>query len=244
MYSTGNGFSYGNSSFYPQWAGSALTAGDFDGDGRTDIFVCPPAGSGGACFVMYSTGNGFNYGNSSFYPQWAGIALTVGDFNGDGKSDVFVCPGAGSACFPMYSTGNGFTYGSNTFFPYWGGVPLTLGDFNGDGKMDLLACPSGVSCYRYFSTGGNFASASTVAIVASSSFAPELIGSIGNGLSQTVISSSWLTNSAVYTKDATASYPHMDLQLPLYVVVTCRHLERSCRDAIARPMPTLAPRWI
>ena len=116
-----------------------MTVGDFDGDGRADIFVCPPVGSGGACFAMYSTGNGFSYGNSTFYPQWAGSTLTAGDFNGDGRTDIFVCPpvGSGGACFAMYSTGNGFSYGNSSFYPQWAGSTLTTGDFDGDGKMDF-----------------------------------------------------------------------------------------------------------
>ena len=141
------------------WSGNQIIAADFNGDGRTDVFVCPPAGSSATCFAVYSTGNVLTYSN--FYPNWAGSALTVGDFDGDGRADIFVCPpvGSGGACFAMYSTGNGFSYGNSTFYPQWAGSTLTAGDFNGDGRTDIFVCPpvgSGGACFAMYSTGNGF----------------------------------------------------------------------------------------
>jgi subtilisin-like proprotein convertase family protein/disulfide bond formation protein DsbB len=87
--------------------GSALAAGDFDGDGRDDLAVGVPGqtvngqGSAGAVHVIYGSNSGLNGNGDDVWSQaTAGIAdgpepgdglgwsLGVGDFNGDGKGDL------------------------------------------------------------------------------------------------------------------------------------------------------------
>src|SRR5262249_23311650 len=91
-YSTGTGLSLGN--FTPDWTFNATYAADFNGDGYTDLLSCPlsPAqgGNGGACQLFYSTGPSFTQGSSSL--ELSGWAVSLLDFNGDGKIDVIGCP--------------------------------------------------------------------------------------------------------------------------------------------------------
>jgi hypothetical protein len=126
------------------WA-TAMTIGDFNGDGKLDLAVASgnsitPAtlsiflGNGDGTFTAGSTLTG-NSGDSNF--------MVVGDFNGDGALDLAV----DRDCFsptgcngnPSILLGNGdgtFRYASSA--PAGGVVTMSVGDVNGDGKLDLV----------------------------------------------------------------------------------------------------------
>jgi hypothetical protein len=89
--------------------GSALAAGDFDGDGRDDLAIGVPGedvdarDSAGAVNVMFGSPGGLVYSGDQFLHQNVsdaedevqagdefGSALTAGDFNGDGRDDLAV----------------------------------------------------------------------------------------------------------------------------------------------------------
>ncbi len=68
------------------WGGSGYTwAGDFNGDGKTDI----ASANGGSIYVHLSTGSGFDNQTWTVPSAWGGSGYTwAGDFNGDGKTDI------------------------------------------------------------------------------------------------------------------------------------------------------------
>ncbi|MGQ4381816.1 FG-GAP repeat domain-containing protein, partial [Streptomyces sp. SAS_267] len=81
------------------WDNSALVAGDFNGDGKSDVGALYKYGNTAdgrghsALWTFTSTGTGINApvktwdsGDDSW--TWDNSALVAGDFNGDGKSDV------------------------------------------------------------------------------------------------------------------------------------------------------------
>src|SRR5581483_7392147 len=115
----------------PGWGGNTLTTGDFNGDGTTDLLVCPPSGT---CYVYYV--NGSTLTGSSFTPGWGGNQTFAADFNGDGKADLFTCNS--STCYVYYSTGTSFSAGS--FAAAWGGAnsKFVIADFDGDGRADIF----------------------------------------------------------------------------------------------------------
>ena len=193
---TETGFVQG--SFQPGWAGTSIGIGDFNGDGNSDLFMCPPIG-GGLCQVFYSTGTSFVAG--SFQAGWSGNQVYTADLNGDGKSDLFLCPpAAGEVCHLLLSTGDSFTQSS--FAPGWPNYRIAFGDWAGSGVSSLLAIgPPGGQAYQYITA-----------------FAPELVASVSNGLTVTTISYLPLTNPGVYTKDTTSVYPIEDMGGPIYVV--------------------------
>jgi hypothetical protein len=118
--------------------------GDFNGDGRADL-ACY-TGSSGSWNVALSTGKGWqsefwNSGPSPVvYPIFADCF--VGDFNGDGRSDIACYTNNGTAWDVALSIGSGW---QNSM---WSGGPQPIvpistqcfpGDLNGDHKTDI-AC--------------------------------------------------------------------------------------------------------
>ncbi|UTD30596.1 hypothetical protein DB459_21285 [Bradyrhizobium sp. WD16] len=142
----------GAAGFAAGWGGYALTTGDFNGDGRTDLFVCPPS-AGATCYLYYV--NGSTLTQSSFTANWGGYQVFAADFNGDGRSDFFVCgSGSGDPCYVLYSTGSGF---QGVQVLSWGGSQTVVADYDGDGRADLLMCPQwDTNCYMFISNGTGF----------------------------------------------------------------------------------------
>ena len=121
---------------------SAIVAGDFSGDGKSDLAVAN-AGSNNISVLV-------NNGDGTFKPAVnspAGTspqAIAAADFNGDGKLDLVAInagdssKNASGAAFLLLGNGDG-TFQAPTpiqadQFP----LSLVTADFNGDGKPDLL----------------------------------------------------------------------------------------------------------
>jgi hypothetical protein len=153
-------FSNGDGSFdvtnaaiadFAGWAaapGVARLAGDFNGDGRTDIALTGVAGWGSVP-VAFSNGDGsFHVTNASItsFAGWAGAPGTVklvGDLNGDGRADIALSGGAGWQTIPVaFSNGDGSFTVTNLQPPCSGVVgaphPIAIGDFDSDGRTDLF----------------------------------------------------------------------------------------------------------
>ncbi len=131
-------------------------AGDFDGDGRTDVLV-----HNGDDLAIYRA----NASPYSLSPTWTGNDIIpaapggntwqpaphdqyfVGDFDGDGKADLYVFNGA-DWVYPylglLRSDGTGLQCVArydNVIPGFWqmrSNDRLFVGDFDGDGKADLL----------------------------------------------------------------------------------------------------------
>ena len=80
----------------------------------------------------------------------AGYVPIVGDFDGDGHSDVFwYHPGPG-ADYVWWGTGNASTFGSvHDEFVVNGSYRPVAGDFNGDGRTDIAWIPAGFPAQSY-----------------------------------------------------------------------------------------------
>jgi hypothetical protein len=126
-------------------ANGKLYVGDYDGNGRDDLLYFDDGEK--AVYVALSSGTAFNAPNSGKWIQNNGYGslknnYKVGDFNGDGKSDLGYYEGD-QTFYVAISTGSAFTgsgsgkwlaygyFGNNVITPY-------VGDFSGDGRDDLV----------------------------------------------------------------------------------------------------------
>ena len=129
---------------------TTIAAADFNKDGESDLAVgvecynIPVNGCAvGAVEIFLSSGGGTlaspvaysTVGNNPILP-------IIGDFNGDGKSDVIVgLTGPSSGLMVLIGKGDGsFSQPSNDqiTLPIANLIALTAGDLNSDGKLDLV----------------------------------------------------------------------------------------------------------
>ncbi|HEY4365300.1 MAG TPA: VCBS repeat-containing protein [Bryobacteraceae bacterium] len=123
-----------------------IVAGDFNGDGKLDLAVQMSNGSTPSVYLGNGLG-GFQHGISPLPTVFVETApAAVGDFNGDGKSDVLTVSYFGNNFRSETWPGS-----SNLVFPWIAvtspapGYPLfpITGDFNGDGKLDWAGTYNG-----------------------------------------------------------------------------------------------------
>lgn len=140
--------------------GQTITAlGDFNGDGYADFAVGGPNASGGNGYVkIYQGGKGIPAGD--IIGQINGLSgdgfgtevSSIGDFNGDGKTDLMVA--GNNSISLVFGTDGGVTRNvtfSHASYTIIGGGGI--GDFNGDGFDDFtlsLADSGGSKTYVVF----------------------------------------------------------------------------------------------
>ncbi len=154
----------------PYWSTTAphRVAGDFDGNGRTDIALLGNSAWSTIPIAFSSSSGNFVAFNKpiAYFQYWAsqpGVHAIVGDYDGDGDDDIALTGATGWSSIPVaFSNRNGtFTvtnFGSGSF-AYWAATPgarVVSGDFDGDGDDDLaVSGPSGWSTIPYASSHGD-----------------------------------------------------------------------------------------
>nr|WP_315224923.1 RHS repeat-associated core domain-containing protein [uncultured Flavobacterium sp.] len=150
--------------------------GDFNGDGLTDIVAIErsftyPFTSGCSTYeYTYQGGKLFfinldkrltsNFANTAgnFYINYNSKIL-VADFNGDGKSDIYVFDNGSIRIFTLdsYNQFNLLSQAQVNDTSINLSKPILIGDYNGDGKSDfMIPIESGNGWYKYTSTGVTF----------------------------------------------------------------------------------------
>lgn len=129
-----------------------LYAGDFNGDGRSDILYIAKS-SGGISGINLSDGSGPNtplqsWASSHLNIDWSGnqYNVIVADFNGDNKSDLLMQKSTSGDSYLLLANSQGKidgifqTIAVNTAGVVWTADEhrIVAGDFNGDGKADVF----------------------------------------------------------------------------------------------------------
>ncbi|AIF82779.1 FG-GAP repeat protein [Candidatus Nitrososphaera evergladensis SR1] len=169
--------------------GFSLAGGDFNGDGYSDLAIgvrtedVGAVNNAGAVNVIYGSASGLSTSArvaNQFWSQGSGSiadsaedgdvfgeAVTTGDFNGDGYSDLAIgvpsedigAVSNGGAVNVIYGSEDGLSATSPVSNQFWNqdstsiadtaetqdsfGTSVTAGDFNGDGYNDLAVSASG-----------------------------------------------------------------------------------------------------
>ena len=136
----------GGSPFAAGTLPAAVTVGDFNGDGKPDLAIADGIGGSGTVTVLLGNGSGgFSAAGGSPFPVgFNPSAIAVGDFNGDGKTDLAVANQGNLDVSILLGNGSGgFTVTAAS--PAVGTQPVSIavGDFNGDGKTDLAVANQG-----------------------------------------------------------------------------------------------------
>ncbi|MBX3436166.1 MAG: S8 family serine peptidase [Planctomycetaceae bacterium] len=138
-----------------------VEVGDFNGDGRADIASRVQSSTDGRWFLGLSTGSSFTtiVGNN-FAPGSAFSHVHVGDFDGDGDSEIATRLAADGRWFVFNLTGSSFSsqqWGSWATSALW--KNSAAGDFNGDGLFDIAGRNEvNGKWYVAISTGTSFTS--------------------------------------------------------------------------------------
>ena len=143
--------------------------GDFNGDGLTDLAGSEePANRGGTGRVITLIGNGAGNFTATHVTSYVGHVLGVGDFNGDGRTDLVVADGLNANPAILPGNGNG-TFGAPRQVAATDDVTFaSSGDLDGDGKRDLVVGAEGFTVDVYPGNGDfTFGPPATLAVNAS-----------------------------------------------------------------------------
>jgi len=203
----------------PSWASdrdAQMFAGDFNGDGKTDLLLRRAAGGWTTIPMLFAKGDGTWVATNLTPPSSAGTWINgpsnvvIADFNGDGKQDVAMSKGGWSTTPILFSVGDGTWKVINPAGAAFANVSeMVAGDFNGDGIADLSYRLNGWATrpiqFRPSSNG-------------------QLVSQITEGLgSGTVITTKALPQLAsAYNRSYVATAPRVVITPPLPVVTESR----------------------
>jgi len=121
-----------------QYAHCGLTVGDFDGDGREDLYVCQPGGLPNRLFLQQPDGSAVDR-SAALGLDWLDNSRTalLADLDGDRRAELALATDAGLLLLRRSDEG---PYEVAAELPSAGGYSLTAADADGDGLIDLYVC--------------------------------------------------------------------------------------------------------
>ncbi len=192
--------------------GAATAWGDVNGDGRADLAIGSPGeddttghADRGSVTVLYGPGlnSGYSYTTSGVTATGArlGSAVTVGDFDADGKADVFAAGTGNGGSWNARLTGGATQYGTLTGSTgSVASVDAATGDFNRDGYADVALNyrdQSGTGRVTWFKgTKSGLVKVSVLSVKGGRSIAAGDVN--GNGYDDIVIGQPYVSESGGY----------------------------------------------
>ena len=148
LLNTGSG-AFGTELAYPEAADAdtgSIAVGDFNGDGYPDLVAANDFMPGNVVVMLnalnasFDTQVSYATGDPVAEPGEYGGEVAVGDFNGDGHSDIAVTNNYSTDVGVLLNTGNGTFVAQATYGAGHAGIniaAIAVGDFNGDGVDDI-----------------------------------------------------------------------------------------------------------
>jgi hypothetical protein len=143
VFGTGNG-QFGAATPYKS-RGNEVAVGDFNGDGHPDAATSD--GSLQSMWIMLNKGNGTfgltDHPGEKIFGYLTGNAVSLGDVDGDGHTDVAVSDAQGQDVGVFYGRGDGTFRSEIRYGAEYDLVDVTLADYDGDGRPDIGG-PAGI----------------------------------------------------------------------------------------------------
>ncbi|MBA3913975.1 MAG: VCBS repeat-containing protein [Acidobacteriales bacterium] len=129
---------------------TSIVAGDWDGDGITDLAVTNSGAN--AVAILVGHGDGIFAEIHEYAVPSGPVAITTGDLNGDGVADLVIAHQSGETGSVSVLRGlGGGNFSIPTTYPVLGvATDVGVADFDGDGKLDVVE-----TCYDVFEGTGN-----------------------------------------------------------------------------------------
>ncbi len=112
--------------------------GDFNGDGKKDIFSFEPNTSNAIIHYNTTTNSNLSFTAQGYTLPYSFIKLKTGDYNGDGKTDLIGIYLNNSECRLTYLLFNGTTFTSTNDYALCPNLVYAVGDFDGDGDDEFI----------------------------------------------------------------------------------------------------------
>ncbi len=153
---------YGDQAWEIRGGFDLIASGDFDGDGDTDLWLINEGRDNDRMLLADGDNSFDSQGRQSVDvrdPYWG---LLVGDYNGDGRDDVYLLsPSPGRNRMLASRGANAFdSLGSRSLQIRYGYEYFVPGDYDGDGRTDLWLHNEGLDNDRMLVATGGFGFAS------------------------------------------------------------------------------------
>ena len=112
--------------------------GDFNGDGKNDIFSFDPLNTNAVIHYNATTDGVLRFTAREYTLPYNFVKLKTGDYNGDGRMDLIGVYSNNSDYRLTYLLSNGTTFTSTTNYSLCPNLVYAVGDFDGDGDDDFI----------------------------------------------------------------------------------------------------------